>query len=471
MLKLAIYLPIIFFSASVLSQGKAEDYAKYINKEELSKHLHIIASDSFAGRETGYEGQKLAADYLINSFKEDGLKAPEGFNNYSFPFKVLETVYSGELTLNKQNLELDKDFIYLFANKPTFTEGKLYKRSPIEDKVSIVKKDWENKIVLMELKGEIAPSDLMKQYNLLKELNVLSVVFLTDDYQRIYSALDHFVHGSKMTLVDDNIEDNLPMIIVNKDSFSSKKSSMKVDYKLSINSKVLDTENVVAFIEGSDEKLKEEVLILTAHYDHIGAHDGLIYNGADDDGTGTVALLEIAEAFQKAKDDGNGPKRSVLIMPVAGEEKGLLGSYYYAENPIYPLANTITNLNIDMIGRVDEFHTNDPNYVYIIGSNMLSDDLHEANAKANREHVHLNLDYKYNSLDDPNRFYFRSDHYNFAKNNIPSIFYFSGVHEDYHKATDTVDKIDFNKVEKISRLVFHTAWLLLNEENRPLLNE
>lgn len=123
-----------------------------------------------------------------------------------------------------------------------------------------------------------------------------------------------------------------------------------------------------------------------------------------------------------------------------------------------------------MIGRLDEKHADNENYIYIIGSNMLSNDLHEINEKANATYTQLELDYEFNTTKDPNRYYYRSDHYNFAKNNIPVIFYFNGVHEDYHKETDTVDKIIFSKMEKITRLVFHTAWDLANRTERIQLN-
>ena len=198
-------------------------------------------------------------------------------------------------------------------------------------------------------------------------------------------------------------------------------------------------------------------------------HNGEIFNGADDDASGTSAALEIAQAFMEAKKVGKGPRRSVLIMPVSGEEKGLLGSKYYTDNPIYPLKNTIANLNIDMIGRIDEFHENG-DYVYLIGSDKLSTELHQISEKVNKDHFNIELDYTFNSEDDPNRYYYRSDHYNFAKNNIPVIFYFNGIHEDYHQPTDTAEKINYEKVEKISRLIFLTAWELANRDDRPKLD-
>ena len=153
-------------------------------------------------------------------------------------------------------------------------------------------------------------------------------------------------------------------------------------------------------------------------------------------------------------------------MPVSGEEKGLLGSKYYSEKPVFPLENTVCNLNIDMIGRVDENHEDNPEYVYIIGSDFLSSELHEVNERVNDTYTKLTLDYRYNTTDDPNRFYYRSDHYNFAKNNVPVIFYFNGTHEDYHKHTDTVEKIDYTLLQKRTQLIFHTTWELANMEHR-----
>ena len=239
-------------------------------------------------------------------------------------------------------------------------------------------------------------------------------------------------------------------------------------WKKQPNKKYIKGENIIGYIEGTD--LKDELLVITAHYDHLGTkEDSLIYNGADDNGSGTSSIMEIAQAFMLAKKEGKGPRRSVLIMPVSGEEKGLLGSKYYAENPIYPLEKTIANLNVDMIGRIDDYHDN-PDYVYLIGSDRLSTELHQISEDVNKQYINLELDYKFNEEDDPNRYYYRSDHYNFAKNNIPVIFYFNGVHADYHKTTDTVDKIHFGKIQKISRYIFLTAWELANRNERPKLD-
>ncbi len=231
-----------------------------------------------------------------------------------------------------------------------------------------------------------------------------------------------------------------------------------------------DSENVLAFIKGSE--MPEEVLVLSAHLDHVGMDgEGNVFNGADDDGSGTVAILEIAEAFKQAVKDGKGPKRSILFLHVTGEEKGLYGSTYYSEDPIYPLENTVADLNIDMIGRTDDAHLDDNNYVYLIGSDKLSTDLHNISTAVNKKYSDINLDYRYNEENDPNRFYYRSDHYNFAKKNVPIIFYFNGVHDDYHQISDTPDKINYPLLKKRTQLVFATAWELANRTERPVVDK
>ena len=237
-----------------------------------------------------------------------------------------------------------------------------------------------------------------------------------------------------------------------------------------INGEKFDTENVAAFIPGCEKP--DEYIIITAHLDHVGIENGEIYNGADDDGSGTVAILEIAQAFQIAFINGSGPKRSLLFLHLTAEEKGLLGSKYYVENPLYPINNAVANLNIDMIGRLDPKRPDkNENYIYLIGSDRLSQELHEVSEQANLKYVGLDLDYTFNAENDPNSFYTRSDHYNFAKENIPVIFYFNGTHEDYHKPTDTPDKINYELLSKRTKLIFYTAWDLANREKRIRLND
>jgi Zn-dependent M28 family amino/carboxypeptidase len=231
-----------------------------------------------------------------------------------------------------------------------------------------------------------------------------------------------------------------------------------------------DSENVLAFIKGTEKP--DEIIILSAHLDHKGIDkNSAIYNGADDNASGTSALLEIAQAFKKAKNNGFGPKRSILLLHLTAEEIGLQGSRFYTENPVFPLQNTVADLNIDMIGRVDKSHQNNPNYIYLIGANRLSTELHYVSEAINDSFFNFELNYKYNAENEHNRYYFRSDHYNFAKHNIPVIFYFNGEHLDYHQTTDTPDKINFPLLEKRTKLIFSTAWQLANQKERIIVDK
>jgi len=254
----------------------------------------------------------------------------------------------------------------------------------------------------------------------------------------------------------------------------SKKKSLKkvkptsISYKATTDIKTVRTENVLGLLEGTDKK--DELLIISAHFDHVGvAPDGegdTIFNGADDDGSGTVAVMELAKIFAEAKKDGHGPRRSILFMTFTGEESGLLGSEFYARHPIFPLQNTVTDLNIDMIGRRDAQHAGSPPYLYVIGADKLSSELNRVSEAANKTYTNLVFDYTYNDPAHPDNLYYRSDHWNFAKRNIPIIFYFDGIHEDYHQASDEVEKIEFDLLAKRTQCIFYTAWEIVNRDVR-----
>jgi hypothetical protein len=461
----------------------AKKYSSYINEEDLKKNLSILASDDYLGRETGKQGQKMTAEFLSAYFQKLGCSFAPGMTGYEQHFDVIESTPGGTMSLNNLSLNFKTDFIYyacksktVLENLPVYAVNQL---SMVDEKPCYVIYAMKT----LEVRKEVAA--------LKKELPkyVKGIILVSDQYDTLYEYLDHYVTTKTMYLADEKKKEEFPILFVKESSLESlkKKSNgfligkgqvtktskpvFTLNGELNTQEERLTSSNVLAYIEGSDPRLSKEVVIITAHYDHIGVDHGVVYNGADDDGTGTVALLEMAESFMEAKKNGEGPKRSILIMPVSGEEKGLLGSDYYSSHPIIPLENTVADLNIDMIGRNDIGHEKDTNYIYIIGSNMLSTDLHDANERANTKYTQLKLDYKFNSLSDPNQFYYRSDHYNFAKHGIPVIFYFSGVHEDYHQPTDDVEKIIFSKVEKVARLVFFTAWEISNASKRITLNQ
>ena len=224
------------------------------------------------------------------------------------------------------------------------------------------------------------------------------------------------------------------------------------------------SQNVIAYIEGSE--FPDEYIYIAAHSDHEGIIDGQIYPGADDNGSGTAAVFEMAEAFQMAVKNGYGPKRSIVFLHVTAEEVGLHGSRYYTNHPVFPLENTVTTLNIDMIGRVDKRHEDNEAYIYVIGADKISTELHFIVQEANANFGKLSLDYKFNEDRDPNRYFYRSDHYNFALKDIPVVFFFNGEHEDYTMPTDTADKINYPLLEKRTKLIFATAWYLANSPTR-----
>ncbi|MGZ3939512.1 MAG: M28 family peptidase, partial [Flavisolibacter sp.] len=224
--------------------------------------------------------------------------------------------------------------------------------------------------------------------------------------------------------------------------------------------------DVIGVLPGTD--LKDEYLVVSAHYDHLGIRNGNIYYGADDDGSGTVSILQIAQAFAKAKAEGKGPRRSIVFLANSGEEEGLWGSDYYTSHPTFPLEKTTADLNIDMIGRTDSSRKvgDSLNYVYVVGDDKLSTDLRTISEAANKKYLKMELDYKFNDPNDPNNIYFRSDHYNFAKHGVPIIFYYDGMlGADYHRPTDTPDKINYNLMAKRAQLVFYTAWEMANRND------
>jgi hypothetical protein len=516
---------IILFSFEAFSQKDTVSprFSKTITETDLSKHLHVLASDEYEGRETGEKGQKIAAKYIADQFRSYGIPPLPNGSYYQEYRMVVEDAPEIKLSINNKAYTAFKDYSFypsayyggsvleeveIKAEDFAFvgygiTEGKYndYKKVNVKGKIAVAfsREPVKDSISLISGKKTLSnwSYSLLKKHNLAKKNGARALILiLPDDQAQKFMAESKkaLEHGTSKLDGDTAKEQTMiPVIYITesmanelvrskgktaaglraKISAAGKPASFIASADITLSAKrnvrKLIAENVIGYIEGSD--LKNEVIIITAHYDHLGIRDGKVYNGADDDGSGTVAIMEMAEAFAKAKKEGKGPRRSLVFIAFSGEEKGLFGSKYYVDNPIFPLANTIANLNIDMIGRQDEKYHDDPDYIYIIGSNMLSTDLHNINENANKAHTNIKLDYTYNTLTDKNRYYYRSDHYNFAKNKIPVIFYFNGVHADYHKDTDEVHKINFNKMEKITRLVFHTAWDLANRDERIKLDE
>ncbi len=486
-----------------------------ITAQELRRHLAIISSDDYQGRETGQPGQKMAAEYIAGYFGSLGLPKVGEDDSY---FQKISFISEGwnnvELIINGETPKHLWDYYALPATNSTqerITVDKVtflgygidadnysdYKGEDVRDKVILIY-DGEpfGKDSISQVTGEFGASewstDFRKKLKVAKEKGVKAVLIIDTNFKQNLRNARRFILNSGLDMgwgenAAENYANNyfISSALAKKivgDEFKkvvkarkkmqkrgrSKAIELAVNMEMEQDKKVrqLIGENVLGYIEGTDPELKDEVVIISAHYDHIGMRGDEIFNGADDNGSGTSTLLEVCQAFVDAKKTGTGPRRSVLVMLVSGEEKGLLGSKYYVEHPLFPLENTVADVNVDMVGRVDKKHIDDPNYIYVIGSNRLSTELHRINEDANARYTQLELDYTYNAENDPNRYYYRSDHYNFAEKGIPSIFYFNGTHEDYHRPSDTIEKINFEKMEKIARLVFYTSWELANRDER-----
>ena len=475
-MKKLIYAFGMLVAIGLMAQDKtAMKYAKTIKAEDLKTHLSIIASDEYEGRETGKKGQKMAAKYIANHFESLGFEAPvEGsyFQTFDLQESQIGSVYFRK---GEDKMVGFEDFIYYSSAE---TRGEEYIKIVVASKDSDLKNVKGNYVAYKTEKLD-GYQEFIESAVSAGAIGFIIVLENDDEFNSTLSRFSRYLQRPRLR-IDGRDEESTKLTIGDRDLASwifdkpyeeiKEGDESTVVFNADYLDKPIETENVLGYLKGTEKP--EEVLIITSHYDHVGIINGEIHNGADDDGSGTVTVLEIAEAFAEAAKKGKGPKRSILFMTVTGEEKGLLGSRYYTDtDPIFPLENTVANLNIDMVGRVDDAHKEASDYIYLIGSDKLSKDLHNLSENVNKTYTNLNLDYTYNDENDPNRYYYRSDHYNFVKNNIPIIFYFNGTHEDYHKPTDTVEKIDFATMEKRAKLVFHTVWEIANREKRIVVDE
>ncbi len=520
-------ITLLFISILIASRSQAQDslivkYSKTITAVELQKHLTIIASDAYEGRETGEKGLEMAGKYMVNEFQDDKLTGPVGnsINPFYQEFELEKKTWTKvKFTAGKEKFENYKDMAFLTAS-PGISEfdvvfaGYGIYSDKYNDYVDIDVKDKMVAFMIGEPKNK-------KGFFLMtgtKDPNFKMDTTINSKFESVQSkAMASVLRGAKgFILIEendkeaektikllqdelgesqisfpgkDNISENFPVIYMSptqaarlfgtskkkfdttlsdsvaKDVSPAGKWYAKIKFETEQKNEIIKTRNVLGFIEGTDKK--DEILIICAHYDHEGIKNGEVYNGADDNGSGTVGLLELSEAFSKAKADGHGPRRSILFIATTGEEEGLLGSKYYAEHPIFPMAKTVSALNMDMLGRIDKEHEQNKSYIYLIGADYMSSELNKLSEESAKIYTpELQLDYTYNDKNNPEKLNERSDQFNFAEKGVPVIFYFSGLHADYHKPTDDVDKIDFNLLENRLHLVFATAWELANREER-----
>lgn len=482
----------------VCAYGKAQQkdparFAASITADDLKKNLFNIASEEMEGRETATDGQKKAAAYIEYIFRANGLKEIwNGFYQQRFPV-FQDSLERASLSINGHEFRRDTDFAVSFNSgfNITLNAGEVlfagYGRS------DSTRDDYKNinakgKIVLIipgaipkKVKGKKIPGHVPDFFTLQEtagKYGAAALLIVDPRFPRIPVPAKGNMYiedyRSKNIPTTFFISDSAAMLIMGSDFEAIKKNNkielppsksyfVNANFEMAKSTEHLESSNVIGMLEGSDKR--DEALIITAHYDHLGKRDSTVYFGADDDGSGTVTILQLVKAFAKAAAAGAGPRRNIIFMTVSGEEKGLWGSSYYSEYPAFPLNKTTSDINIDMIGRIESGRMADSlNYIYIVGDNRLSSDLRPISEGINKKTLNLSLDYKFNDPNDPERIFYRSDHYNFAKNGVPAVFYFNGLHKDYHRPTDTPDKINYELLAKRAQLIFYTAWEIANRD-------
>jgi hypothetical protein len=508
-------------AAAISATDYSVPYAATITPEALKQDLSVLASDAYEGRETGKKGQKMAADYIAKAFAADGLAGPvQGSDNpylQHFTMNRVSIDPASAIQVGGKTYTQGKDFYVLLPGgllsstaplKPTFA-GYGIKEATYSDATPApggdlvvllgqpLNKTGQPLLGKTSAYGASGLPALSARTGALRAARPKSVFLVAPTataFAQTPKDYAQLLGQEQLEFTDQPAQGGLGIVLVSPalgaallgttpagltkyekgvaaagkpiaDGFKPASTSVQLKQK----KEPFTTENVLGYLEGTDKK--DEVVVVSAHYDHLGIKDGVVYNGADDDGSGTVSVLAMARAFTQAKKDGHGPRRSILFLANVGEEEGLLGSQYYTDHPIFPLANTVTDLNIDMVGRVDSLHQGKGDYLYLVGDDRLSQELHTLSEATNQQYQPIALDYKYNAPDDPEHIYERSDHYNFAKHNVPIIFYTSGLHPQYHKSTDDVDLIDFPAMARRDQLIFHTAWAVANRDQRILVDE
>lgn len=471
---------------------------------DLKGYLSVLSSDSLEGRETTYPGQRKAAEYIAAHFRSLGLK-PLGDNGtyfQHFDVDVVRVDDNSEIAVatnsGTKKFLWSKDYISL-GRRDTVVHGPVAFVGFMDSKFdSLTQSKLSGRIILAFLGTRQSAFDT-NQTRATRRLfasrrdpgAIATLVVSDEDGPSSYGRISDFfqaigadkgsmtLKGSlRRTIPPANLSFVVSPAVANAVLHATGKSSKElkklayedssfspifmdnvdVTIKTIVVRETKESENVLGFLEGTDQALKHETVVFSAHYDHLGkTSTGIIYHGADDDGSGTSMVMELARAFVKNPIK---PKRSLLFMTVAGEEKGLLGSEYYTSHPVLPLEQTVADLNADMIGRMDPKHEqlHQVDYTYVIGSDKISTELDSVLRVANNESVNFAFDYQYNDDKDPNQFYKRSDHYNFARRGIPIVFFFTGTHADYHRPTDTIDKILFDRMAKIGQLVYTVGW-------------
>lgn len=498
-----------------------------ITARQLKEYLTFIASDELEGRDTPSKGLDIAAKYIAGHLASWGIKPAGGDGTYfqKVPLRHSKIVSgSTRFEINGQQYEYGKDFLttlaesnfsntgFVFAGNGWVVKSKNidpYKGIDVKDKIVVVTNALPKGVTFGDLQGPPGNDWMSPPYY--AQMNGAKAVLNFSTFGGMANWEGAKWNQSEKGVVEFGKQQSqikIPMItaspklltalfqgekfsaanLFNKTAAGEAMESFDLNAAkkggatVTVKTENVFTQNVIGLLEGSDPALKNEYVAVGAHYDHVGMNpfasgSDKIWNGADDDGSGTVAVMSIAKAFAEGAQK---PKRSILFIWHAGEEKGLWGSEYFADNPTVPITSIITELNIDMIGRYqndgDENHPQNKNLpkqgeVFSIGSKMMSTELGEISESVNNSFLKVNFNYKYDDPKDPEQFFYRSDHFNYAKKGIPIIFYMDGSHADYHQVSDSVEKINFESMEKVTKTIFATGWELANRATRPKVDK
>jgi hypothetical protein len=512
--------------------------AETITADQLKDYLYFVASDEMEGRDTPSRGLDLTAKFIAMNLSRWGVK-PAGDDGTYFQKIALQQITvapaDSRIQINGQTLNYGAGFL----SSPVAAEGSggvvyaghgwvvnakkinAYEGLNVKDKIIIVNGGLPKSVTFADFEGKqgvdwLAPSDYAKRNGARAVITLPSPQLLAnwESIQRnqiekgsfgverfdrkeapkvpmitaSIALVEALFQGEKLGDADFSIAKLAEM----QDKSFELSAGKTVGLKIVTNIAKINTQNVVGVVEGKDSVLKNEYVAVGAHYDHVGMgkvsntegkfpstkdKNDTIWNGADDDGSGTVAVLAMAEAFAA----GPRPDRSIIFVWHAGEEKGLWGARYFTETPSggIGIKQIVAQLNIDMIGRVRPVgDTNAANKelvardeIYVIGSKMMSTDLGELSESVNSRYLNLSFNYKYDDPKDPNQFFFRSDHFHYAQRGIPVIFYTDGEHEDYHRPSDTADRIDYEQMQRVTRTIFMTANELANMKSRPRVDK
>lgn len=497
-----------------------------ITAEQMRKYLTFIASDELEGRDTPSRGLDIGAMYIADHLRTWGLK-PAGDNGtyfQKFPMKrsKIDTVNT-RFDLNGQNFAYGDDFLVnltagsgsgnvVYAGSGWVHKAKninSYAGLDVKDKIVVVTGGFPKGMSFADLQGGKNGVDWSSPGQYAAANGAKAVVYFPTFGGIANWQANRWIQAEKGSVFYGTGAGQPAVPSINPSPrmlnilFQGEKSSAsnifnkgisgdpvegfdlqpskRINLNVALKTEPAGSQNVVAILEGADPVLKNEYVAVGAHYDHVGSNpyaagEDKIWNGADDDGSGTVAVMAMAEAFSK----GPRPKRSILFIWHAGEEHGLWGSDYFSNNPTVPITSIITELNIDMIGRYqnpgDENHPRNkelpkPGEIFLIGSKMMSTELGEVSEATNSGFLNLSFNYKYDDPKDPEQYFYRSDHFNYAKKGVPIIFYMDGSHADYHQPSDTIEKINFEQMEKVTRTIFATGWELANRAARPKVDK